>query len=303
MIAYFRRKEYKETDDRITPFPDIFPVLYREIEFRRDGAYARDVNLSTVDLMYFRAVGSAYDTVNRLLSIASDHNIPVVDWYLNETGATPRTKQGMHNTLSEHILQPEFTTSYGIDSIDGAAHNMGLSYPYVAKVSKGGRKGLGTFLIRGIDDIESIRTELERRNRDEEGHTYNLGRCDWITQEYIPNDGDYRAMIIGGQCIGVTKRGPKKERLVMNSSRRGSRRFKNGRWPRDIGRVAVEASNIMKVDIAGVDVVRHSLTGQLYVIEVNEAPRFKSFEKATKINVGERIVEYLRGKINDREQA
>ena len=303
MIAYLRRKEYEETDSKIIPFNDIFPVLYGEIEFRNDSAYVRGVNLNTMDLMYFRAVGNAYDIVNRLLGIAREHTIPTVDWYLAANGAGPRTKEAMHNALSEYLLQPEFAMASGLRNTEDAARSIELSYPYVAKVSKGGRQGMGTFLISGPDDIAGIRAELVRRHEEEEGYVYSGGSCDWIVQAYIPNDGDYRAFIIGGECIGVTKRGPKRAGLVINKSERGSRRFRNQRWPRDIGRLAVNASRVMKVDIAGVDIVRHSLTGQPYVIEVNETPRFKSFERTTKINVAERIVDYLRGRINGREQA
>jgi hypothetical protein len=303
MIAYLRRKEYEETDRKIVPFPDIFPVLYSEVEFRNDNAYVRGVNLNTMDLMYFRAVGNAYDIVNRLLGIAREHTIPTVDWYLAANGAGPRTKEGMHNALGEYLAQPKFYMANGIGNIEYAARDMELAYPYVAKVSKGGRQGMGTFLIFSPDDIDSVRAELIRRNEEGEGYVYNGGSCDWIVQEYIPNGGDYRAFVIGGECIGVTKRGPKRDGLVLNKSERGSRRFKNGRWPMSVGQLAINASRVMKVNIAGVDIVRHSRTGRLYVIEVNETPRFKSFEKVTGINVGGRIVDYLRGRIDGREQA
>ena len=303
MIAYLRRKEYEETDRKIIPFPDIFPVLYSEVEFRNDSAYVRGVNLNTMDLMYFRAVGNAYDIVNRLLSIAAEHTIPTVDWYLAANGAGPRTKEAMHNALGEYMEQPKFTMANHLQNVEDAARSIELAHPYIAKVSKGGRQGMGTFLVSEEDDIARIRAELMRRNEEDEGYVYGGGSCNWIVQEYIPNGGDYRAFIIGGECIGVTKRGPKRDGLVLNKSERGSRRFKNQRWPRDIGQLAVNASRVMKVDIAGVDIVRHSITGQSYVIEVNETPRFKSFEKVTRINVGERIVNYLRGRINGREQA
>jgi glutathione synthase/RimK-type ligase-like ATP-grasp enzyme len=301
MIAYLRRKEYEETDRKIIPFSDIFPVLYSEIEFRNGGAYVRNINLNTMDLFYFRAVGNAYDIVNSLLNIATEHNIPTVDRYLATEGAGPRTKEGMHNALGEYLLQPEFTMADSLSSVEDAARRIELEYPYVAKVSKGGRQGMGTFLVTEPDDIDGIRSELRRRHSEDEGYVYNGGRCPWIVQEYIPNNGDYRAFVIGDECIGVTKRGPKRDSLVLNKSSRGSRRFKNSRWPMSVGQLAINASRVMKVDIAGVDIVRHTRTGRLYVIEVNETPRFKSFGKVTGINVGGRIVDYLRGRIDGRE--
>ena len=61
-----------------------------------------------------------------------------------------------------------------------------------------------------------------------------------------------------------------------------------------MGDLAAEAANELSVDVAGVDVVRHTQTRELYVIEVNEAPRFHSFEKVTRINVAEKIIDYVR---------
>ncbi|MHA2045370.1 MAG: ATP-grasp domain-containing protein [Candidatus Thorarchaeota archaeon] len=292
MIGYFRRKAYEETDKLILCHDDIFPVLYEEIELRNGGLYARDINLETLDAFYFRAVGAQYEIVNRLVKIAVDAGKPVIDKYLLD-GVGARTKKLMHETFDDVIRQPTWTLVRGLNNI--AEH---AEYPLVAKVSRGGRQGMGTFLVKNEDDIASIRTELERRLENHEPHVFDLGKREWIVQEYIPNDGDYRAFVIGGECIGVTKRGPKQDSLVMNKSTRGSRRFKNGRWPRDIGNMAVNAANTMGIDIAGVDIVRHSRTREPYVIEVNEAPRFNSFARATKIDVGARIVEYLRSIAN-----
>ena len=300
MIAYLRRKIYEETDAKFARLPDVLPVLYNDIQFRSGTAYIGDVDLSTMDAMYFRAVGSSRDAVNELVRIAGRNNIPVVDKYLSIDGAIPRTKLKMHRKLE--IKQPLFYVARGLERVDGVATDNNLSYPYVAKVSKGGRQGLGTFLVRNADDINMIGQELRRRRNEEEPHYYDLGRVEWIVQEFIPNGGDYRAITVGGECIGITKRGPKDDGLVMNKSQRGSRRFRNGRWPRDVGDLAIQAANELSVDIAGVDVVRHTQTRELYVIEVNEAPRFHSFERVTRIDVAEKIIDYVRSVIHARTQ-
>jgi glutathione synthase/RimK-type ligase-like ATP-grasp enzyme len=300
MIAYLRRKVYEETDAKFMRFPDVLPILYEDIQFRRGTAYAGDVDLSTVDAMYFRAVGSSREMVNELVRIAQRNNTPVVDRYLLTNGAEARTKLKMHRKLE--IRQPVFHVARGLSRVAQVATDNNLDYPYVAKVSKGGRQGLGTFFVQSADDIDLIRQELIRRHNDGEPHYYDRGQVEWIVQEYIPNNGDYRAIVVGGECIGITKRGPKDDGLVMNSSRRGSRRFRNARWPRDVGDLAVQASNELDVDVAGVDVVRHSRTREPYVIEVNETPRFHSFEKVTRIDVAEKILDYVRSMIHARAQ-
>jgi len=235
-----------------------------------------------------------------LVRIASRNNIPVVDRYLSASGAETRTKLKMHERLE--VKQPLFYVTRGLSHVDATAVNNNLSYPYIAKVSKGGRQGLGTFFVRNVDDIDRIRQELRRRRDEREPHYYDIGQVEWIVQEWIPNGGDYRAITVGGECIGVTKRGHKEDGLVMNKSQHGSRRFRNGRWPRSVGDLAVQAADELGVDVAGVDVVKHTQTGELYVIEVNEAPRFHSFEKVTRIDVAEKIMDYVRSIIHARTQ-
>lgn len=302
MIGYFRRKIYEETDDTIVHHEDIFPVLYDEIEWASDGMYVRGVNLSELDVFYFRAVGGKYGIVNDIVKLAVEHGKPIADKYLLN-GAVPRTKKLMHSILDNVVYQPASLIAERLEEIPNIIEASDIEYPVVAKVSKGGRRGLGTFMLHNPDQIGDIYVELERRLEEGEGHEYSLGKREWIVQEYIPNNGDYRAMVIGGKCVAVTKRGPKKEGLVMSSSQRGSRRFRGGRWPKDVGRMAEKAANTMGVDIAGVDLVRHEWNRLPYVIEVNEAPRYKTFSRVTRMDIGTYIVEYLRRIASGRTQS
>lgn len=302
MIAYFRRKEYEDTDRAILENRnDVLSVLYGSITERNRSLYCGDVNLSSVDVMYFRAVGGQYNIVNSLVRLAIENCIPVVDEYLTG-GATPRTKRLMHEILDalSDIEQPEYFHINGLNHVYENARAANILPPFVLKVSRHGRQGMGTFLINREDDIDEVKRILEHRRNNDEKNFYNLGDVEWIVQEYIPNRGDYRAFVIGDECIGVTKRGPKDAGIVMNRSTRGSRRFRNNRWPQSIGDIATKAAKALGVTIAGVDIIREANTGQPFVIEVNEAPRFKTFSSVTRIDVGAEIVRYLRGLANER---
>jgi len=296
MIAYLRRLRNEETDARFERFDDVYPVLYDRVRWYDGVPSCEGQSLADKTVFYFRAVGNEYERVNRLVRFAKRVNIHVVDSYLND-GATRRTKDIMYNVLREHdIPQPKTMAMHGLNNaIEHALRCIFHTYPCVLKFAKGGRRGIGTFLITERDDWVRVHNELRRRyNNGEKGHA---SRGDWpfVLQEYIPNTGDYRAMVVGGECIGVVKRGEKSmDELVMNSSEHGARKYKNNRWPRAVGNLAVEAANAMKVDIAGVDIVRHRRTGQLYVLEVNEAPAFHVFERQTGVDVAGKIVEWLR---------
>jgi glutathione synthase/RimK-type ligase-like ATP-grasp enzyme len=297
MIAYLRRLLHDKTDARFERFDDVTPILYDDIEWREGVPFHEGDSLVDKAVFYFRAVGNAYGSVMGLVDFAIDEDIHIVDSYLEEF-VGPRPKDKMHERLAEHgIPQPRTTAFHGIGHAFENIPNcmFETQFPIVLKFAKGGRRGIGTFLLNNEDDIKRVwRLLRSRSDNGEKGHG-NRGNWPFIMQQYIPNSGDYRAVTIGGECIGVVKRGEKPmEQLVMRSSDHGARRYKNGKWPRAVGELAVRAANAMQVDIAGVDVVRHKHTDDLYVIEVNEAPSFTVFERQTEIDVAGEIVSYLR---------
>ncbi|MDP4918087.1 MAG: 30S ribosomal protein S6--L-glutamate ligase, partial [Haliea sp.] len=59
----------------------------------------------------------------------------------------------------------------------------------------------------------------------------------------------------------------------------------------DERRLAVKAARVMGLDLAGVDILR-SNHGSL-VIEVNSSPGLEGIEKATGIDIANKIIEYI----------
>jgi glutathione synthase/RimK-type ligase-like ATP-grasp enzyme len=62
--------------------------------------------------------------------------------------------------------------------------------------------------------------------------------------------------------------------------------------PEAVVKTAEAAARALEVEVAGTDLVISKKTGEVYIIEVNEAPQFKVFEKRTKINAPRKILEY-----------
>lgn len=284
MIAYLRRKVFEWTDEQFNR-PGVLQALYENVNFRNGSVYVNGVDmLEEVNAIYFRAVGKEFEIVNEIARKAMHAGIPIVDSYIRN-GATTRTKSLMESVFAEHgIPYPESVMCDGINGIRETA----TSFPCVAKVAVGGRGGNGTFMLSSPESIDAIRPALEQA---EDKYQYGLGDTRWIVQQYVANEGDYRAMVIGDRCIGITKRRPKLDLFMMNTSSGKSRKYKNDRWPRDIGDMAVRAAQAMGVDVAGIDLVRGPY-GPV-VIEVNEAPAFKIFQKRTGIDVAGAIIDYM----------
>ena len=66
----------------------------------------------------------------------------------------------------------------------------------------------------------------------------------------------------------------------------------------DIEWIAGESARLLDLDIAGVDLL---FNGDSYTIcEVNSAPGFEGMEKYTKINVAEKMVDYIIKKVGSK---
>lgn len=113
-----------------------------------------------------------------------------------------------------------------------------------------------------------------------------------IIQPMIPNDGDYRVWILKGEVIGVIKRKPfSKTEFRSNISLGGI--AETSELPCDILKVAVLSTQILDLDIAGVDIIQDSNTREYYILEVNAAPQFDGFMKTTGIDLFDIIINHI----------
>ena len=86
----------------------------------------------------------------------------------------------------------------------------------------------------------------------------------------------------------------KEEKLILNKSQGNSIAVKE--LPADVVEIAEKAARVLGVEVAGTDIIRDIVTGKVYIVEVNEAPQFKVFEKRTKVKAARLILEYCKEK-------
>ncbi len=270
---------------------ELVPVKYRKLSLEGDRIVYKGRELSDFDVFYFRAVGSELEWAKLLELYAKKHNIPVVDQYLVTEGPLRRFKSVMGWQLMEAGVNYPMTVM--VESWGELEKNLEKqSLPVVVKLSKGGRHGMGTFMIKKREDIEELRVLLEERGKKavEEGKEKSIYRG-FLVQEFIPNDGDYRLFVVGYKVVGGFKRQMKEDKLVLNKSVGKSEVM--DLLPEDVVEVAERATRAVEVEVAGIDLVKDSRDGKVYVVEVNEAPEFKIMEKRTKKNIVKLILEYV----------
>ena len=265
-------------------------IRYRELKVVGTDIFWGETNIKDFDGWYFRAVGNELEWSKLLQFYARKHSIPVVDDYLLSEGPLRRFKSVMSwQLLDAGIKYPKSSFVESLNDLENELKNW--EFPLIVKMSKGGRHGMGTFFLREFGDFKDLGEKLVSRVETTEAEgKKGIGLRGFLIQEYIANDGDFRVMTVGYKCIGGFKRMPKVEKLVLNQSEGSSVGLSE--VPVNVVKVAEEAARVLGVEIAGTDLVISNKTGEVYLIEVNEAPQFKVFEKRTKINAPRKILEY-----------
>lgn len=198
-------------------------------------------------------------------------------WYLFEFMKTEVDSNGDFLRSGESAGQVQVTSKTTIS-------NPIFCFPVIIKGS-GGDRGTRVFKADNLEELEVMVRDL-RKTETEEGKRYML-------QEYIPNDGDYRVLVLGDTVLGVMKRSSQnKEEFRNNYSAGGSVEVSD--LPEEIKQLAVKAAKVCGLAVAGVDVAFRNFDRSKPVIwEVNKGPQFKGFMAATGIDVPREIVKFL----------
>lgn len=97
-----------------------------------------------------------------------------------------------------------------------------------------------------------------------------------IVQEFLKYDGDYRAIVLGGKCIGIIERCPQEGDFRANVSRGATVKRVDANYAKDIELFAEETVRILGADYVGVDILRRG--SEFYILEVNFYAHFAGFE-------------------------
>ncbi len=151
-------------------------------------------------------------------------------------------------------------------------------FPVVLKLLSG-TQGVGVMLADNYQTIESTLDTL-----------WSLGQ-DILLQECIRESfgRDLRLFVIGNRVVAAMRRQAKIGEFRSNLHRGG--RGLNVKVNKHVEREAVQATKVIGLDIAGVDMLE-SREGPK-VMEVNSSPGLEGIEKATGVNVAKELVDFI----------
>ena len=109
-------------------------------------------------------------------------------------------------------------------------------------------------------------------------------------QKFIKHGGkDIRAFVIGDEVVSAMYR--KAVGDWKTNISQGAKPIPIEKIPDELQDIAVRAAKALGCEVAGVDIIERD--GQYYVLEVNSQPGWKGLQQVTKVNIAEKIVEYV----------
>ncbi len=156
--------------------------------------------------------------------------------------------------------------------------NMVGGAPLVVKLLEG-TQGIGVVLAESNKTAEAMIEAFMGLN------------AEILVQEFVKeaNGADIRCLVVGDRVVAAMKRQGGEGEFRSNLHRGGSATVV--RLSKDERATAVSAAKVMGLGVCGVDILQSS-HGPV-VMEVNSTPGLEGIEKATNIDVGQMIYEYI----------
>lgn len=100
----------------------------------------------------------------------------------------------------------------------------------------------------------------------------------FVIQEFIPNDADYRVLIVGNEAKMIIERRRQDSSSHLNNTSQGAHAalLPIDTLSRAELALCLDAAQTMQREVAGVDLMRDSQTGKPYILEVNSGPQVGS---------------------------
>lgn len=160
-----------------------------------------------------------------------------------------------------------------------------IGFPCIIKVVVGSF-GVGVYLCQSAKDYNNIIEFIDALHNEKT----------LIVQQYLgdrPGE-DLRVLIVGGKVLGAMKRTAPSGDFRANISNGGT----GESYPvtPEIAEIALNAANVLKLDIAGIDLLFDSKG--FHVCEANSNPGFSGFEKYCNTDVAGAIVSFIESKLS-----
>lgn len=247
--------------------------------------------LKDYDALYIRSDGPIdRDSLQVLVREALRLGIAIIGFHPCVDGFALNAKADTAHYCNVHldmIFPQSFFGNYTllVKHFDRISTRLGL--PLVCKPNNLS-KGRGVRLIYTKEQLRAHAREVIKR--------YGRKKMYFILQTFIPNDGDYRILMIGSKLFGIKRTSTNTQEFRNNFSL--GARVEKITVPEDIKKIAARIKKIMKLDFAGIDYI---IDGKKKIfLEVNRTPGLAGVSQAHKKSMFEETRQYIEKKLKQK---
>jgi RimK family alpha-L-glutamate ligase len=283
MASFLKKiaKHLKENNCKVdfSSFEDI------ELFLDKNGAKAmiKGKPLKTWTTIYPRKVAHYRGLAHILAHLAKNKGIHFIDKYhenAKDSSDSAKMVQTFHLGM-KGISVPK--TYYSATYLDNQIKNAikFLKFPVVVKEcdTSGGE---GVFLAKNSKELKKTIQTLFGKSQ----------KKAIFLQEFIPNDFEYRVLVIGNKVAVVEKKFRNSREEFRNNVRLGAREefIDVETANKKVKQLAISAAKATDIQVAGVDIAENK-NGQPFIFEVNACPAFTLDERVSNEII--RLAEYL----------
>lgn len=222
---------------------------------------SRGFALDDFDLVVFRIIRQEYARAGSCALLLQKKSIPYVDTAIQPrhnskyAAAAIRQTEGFNTIMTVYARGSELAYMAEEDMLP-------MPYPVIVK-DVNGRKGQSNFVAEDAAQV----TEIVTTNPE----------IQFILQEFIPNDGDYRFLVLGSKIQMVIHRKAAEGSHLNNTSQgAASQIVELDQFSEEVKADVIKAARLENLEVAGVDIMFDLTTGKHYVVEVNSSPQLAS---------------------------
>ncbi len=275
LCRHDERPDYDQIDTyraALDSQPRVAKYEYGELEslvFTYDGAKlsvtSNDKDIAEYDAVFFIGWFKSKILEDIALSAATYvdfHGLKVWNSEVLYTRSRSKLSQYVMAALSEVSLTP-FMFCKNVSVFSDALKDWAGGYPVIAKGVQASR-GNDNYKI---DDEEALKNILALSD-DDDGPWF-------VLQSFVPNNGDYRVVVMGDDVTLVIHRITGDVDSHLNNTSKGGTAtvVPVDQLPSDVQQQCVRLAKRMRREITGVDMIRHSETGEFFLLEINNMPQ------------------------------
>lgn len=166
-------------------------------------------------------------------------------------------------SLASHGINIPNTFYVPISKLETSIRNIErvCRYPVIIKITRGAQ-GKGVHLAKNRAELKSVIQKDLKKSRQ------------YICQEFIPNEYDYRIIVSDRKKILSAEKRIRKNGEFRNNAHLGAQEvfLDKDNLPKALSTISVKSARALKLDWTGADIVQSTENDMFYILELNRKP-------------------------------